>query len=66
MCYGFIRDCCPREADVRGEEKEGTQGGRIPWRRKWYPAPVVLPGKRHGQGNLAGYSPWSPKELHMP
>ena len=24
MCYGFIRDYCPREAEVRGEEKEDT------------------------------------------
>ena len=30
---------------------------KIPWRRKWQPAPVSLPGKSHGQGSLAGYSP---------
>jgi len=24
--------------------------------------PVFLPGKFHGQGNLAGYSPWGCKE----
>ena len=23
--------------------------GKIPWRRKWQPAPVLLPGKSHGQ-----------------
>ena len=33
-----------------------------PWRRKWQPTPVFLPGKFHGQRNLAGYSPWSFKE----
>ena len=22
--------------------------GKIPWRRKWQPAPVFLPGKPHG------------------
>ena len=27
------------------------------WRRKWQPTPVFLPGKSHGQRNLAGYSP---------
>ena len=32
--------------------------GRIPWRRKWQPTPVFLPGKSHGQRSLAGYSPW--------
>ena len=36
---------------------------KIPWRRKWQPTPVFLPGKFHGQRNLAGYSPWSHKEL---
>lgn len=63
MCYSFIRDCRPREVEVRGEEKEGTQGGRIPWRRKWYPAPVVLPGKHHGQrSRKESDSLWSHKE----
>ena len=28
-----------------------------PWRRKWQPTTVLLPGKSHGQRNLAGYSP---------
>ena len=23
--------------------------GKIPWRRKWLPTPVFLPGKSHGQ-----------------
>jgi len=31
--------------------------GRFPWRRKWQPTPVFLPGKFHGQRNLVGYSP---------
>ena len=32
--------------------------GRIPWRRKWQPTPVFLPGKSHRQRSLVGYSPW--------
>ena len=28
--------------------------GKIPWRRKWQPTPVFLPGKSHGQRSLAG------------
>ena len=36
---------------------------KIPWRRKWQPTPVFLPGKSHGQRSLAGYSPWGRKEL---
>ena len=30
----------------------------IPWRRKWQPTPLFLPGKSHGQRSLVGYSPW--------
>ena len=27
---------------------------KMPWRRKWQPTPVFLPGKSHGQRRLAG------------
>ena len=30
---------------------------KIPWRRKWQPIPVFLPGESHGQRSLAGYGP---------
>ena len=36
--------------------------GKIPWRRKWQPTPVFLPGEFHGQRSLVGYSPWGPEE----
>ena len=36
--------------------------GKIPWRRKWQPTPVLLPGKSHGQRSLVGYSPWGHEE----
>ena len=36
--------------------------GKIPWRRKWQPIPVFLPGKSHGQRRLVGYRPWGHKE----
>ena len=39
--------------------------GKIPWRRKWQPKPVLLPGKSHGQRSMVGYSPWGCKELDM-
>ena len=39
--------------------------GKIPWRRKWQPTPVFLPGKSHGQRSLVGYSPWGHKESDM-
>ena len=36
---------------------------KIPWRRKWQPTPVFLPGKSHGQRSLVGLSSWGHKEL---
>ena len=37
--------------------------GKIPWRRKWQPNPVFLPGNPHGQRSLVGYSPWGHKRV---
>ena len=34
----------------------------FPWRRKWQPTPVYLPGISHGWRSRAGYSPWGRKE----
>ena len=31
--------------------------GKIPWRSKWLPIPVFLPGEFHGQSSLVGYRP---------
>ena len=31
--------------------------GKMPWRRKRQPTPVLVPGEPHGQRSLAGYSP---------
>ena len=35
--------------------------GKIPWRRKWQPTPVSLPGKSHGHRRLVGCSTWGQK-----
>ena len=40
-------------------------GQEDPWRRKWLPIPVFLPGEFYGHKSLAGYSPWGHKELDM-
>ena len=40
----------------------GTSAGKIPWRRKWQPTPVFLPGESHGWRSLVGYSPWGHKK----
>ena len=36
--------------------------GKIPWRRKLQPTPVLLPGESHGGRSLVGYSPWGRKD----
>ena len=36
--------------------------GKFPWRSKWLPTPVFLPGESHGRRSLVGYSPQSRKE----
>ena len=37
--------------------------GKIPWKRKWQPTPIFLPGKSHGQRSLAAYSLWGHKRV---
>ena len=48
------------------QETEETQlpflSQEDPWRRKWQPALVFLPGKSHGQSSLVGYSSQGCKE----
>ena len=36
--------------------------GKIPWRSKWQPTPVFLPGESCRQRSLVGYSPWGRRE----
>ena len=44
------------------ETRVAALGREFPWRRKWQPTPVFLPGKSHGQRSLAGYRPWGCRE----
>ena len=53
----------PVDAGDLGDAALIYGSGRSP--RKWFPTPVLLPGKFHGQRNLVGYSPWGHKELDM-
>ena len=38
---------------------------KIPWRKKWEPSPLLLPGESDGQRSLADYSPQGHKESDM-
>ena len=44
------------------ETQVWSLGWEDPWRRKWWPTPVSLPGKSHGQRSLVGSSSWGCKE----
>ena len=58
LCY-TVNPCCLSNSWRPGFD---PWVGKIPWRRKWKPTPVFLPGKSHGLRILVGYSPWGHKE----
>ena len=41
-----------QETRAQSLGREDPWIGRIPWRKKWQPTPVFLPGKSHKQRNL--------------
>ena len=59
-CEGFsgssVVKNLPANAGDRRDMGSDSWVGMIPWRRKWQPTPVFLPGKSHGQRSMAGYS----------
>ena len=64
----LMKQFCPGGADGKASCLQcGRPGfnpwvGKILWRRKWQPTPVLLPGKSHGRRSLVGYRPWGCKE----
>ena len=48
---------CTRHRGCK-RNRSDPSGRKIPWRRKWQPTPVFLPGEPHGQRSM-GYSPWA-------
>ena len=57
-----------KESTCQCRKHRSTPGsgntGRSPWRRRWPPTPVFLPGESCGQRSLMGYSPWCRKDLN--
>ena len=41
----------------RRHKHKHTWVGKVSWKRKWQPTPLVLPGNFHAQRGVAGYSP---------
>ena len=54
---GSVIKNLPVSAGVAGNVDSVPELGRFPWRRKWQPMPVFLPGESHGQKMLAGCRP---------
>ena len=52
-----------RESICNAGDMGSIPGPGDPWRKKWQPTPVFLPGKSHGQRSLVGYTPQGSKEL---
>ena len=46
-----------------GDPGSSSRVVKIPWTRKWQPAPVFMPGKAHGQRSLVGYGPKGCKRI---
>ena len=62
MCFpGGLGD---KESACNAEDPAfNPRGGKIPWRRKYQPTPVFLPGEFHGQRSLVGNSPWGSQRV---
>ena len=59
VLWGFPGSSVGKESACKAGDLGWIPGlGRSPWRRKWQPTPVFLPGESHGQKSLVGYSPW--------
>ena len=52
-------------ANARDARNTGSISGqgKMPWRRKWQPTPVFLPGEPNRQRSLVGYGQWGCKRV---
>ena len=57
LCSSVSKDSACSAGDLRFD----PWVRKIPWRRKWQPTPVSLPGKSHGQRGLVGGGLWGCK-----
>ena len=59
---GFPGCSLVKHSPANRRQQVPSLGRNIPWRRKWQPTPVFLPGKSHGQRSLVGYNNGVTKE----
>jgi len=60
---GLIPFNPPANAGAEGDMSLIPGLQKIPWRVKWQPTPIFLPGKSHRQRCSVGYSPWGHKRV---
>ena len=60
--WGFPGGSVVKNFPANAGDRSSIPGSRIPWKKKWQPTPVFLPGGSREQRRLAGYSPWGHKE----
>ena len=51
----IVKNSPANAGDIR-DSASNPWVGKIPWKRKWQPTPVFMPGESHGQRSLAGYT----------
>ena len=68
VCASLARTSLRKRASGGSEGKASARNagdlGLIPWRRKWQPTPVLLPGESHGQRSLVGKESDTTEQLH--
>ena len=57
LCFGGTSQVVLVVKNLPASAGDVRDSGIIPWRRKWQPTPVFLPGESHGQTSLAVYGP---------
>ena len=68
ICFiflAFLVDQTVKNLSAMQETPIRSLGQENPWRRKWQPSLVLLPGELHEQRSLVGYSSWDRKESDM-
>ena len=61
---GFLAASVVKNLPANAGDLGSIPGSRsLPWRRRWQPTPIFLPGESQGQRSLAGYSPWGHKRF---
>ena len=63
VSIGFLGGSVVKNLLAMHEMWVQSLGWEDPWRRKWQPTPVFLPGESHGQRSLEGYVHVVAKEL---